>query len=234
MFCIHIAATLNKIKHFFQLPKHASISPKCSDLLFSLLKYNPDERIGFDAFYKHEFLDLIHVPTIENYLHSVNLIEEAIELDKKKQYSESLPKYREAIRYLEAFIPSETDVNRRAVLELRLKEYVTWADTLEQVLAGGTSIPSSSCQTLPLNENQYRTLYELSAVTPKLMTGLEIGCMGEMYLAEGRKTLALEKLTAALQVLIPSLETEPSGPRKEMLHSQVIAGLLLFLTCNLR
>lgn len=207
---------------YFQLPKHASISPKCSDLLFSLLKYNPDERIGFDAFYKHEFLDLIHVPTIDNYLHAVNLIQEAIELDKKKQYSESLPKYREAIKYLDAFIPSETDLNRRAVLELRLGEYVKWADALEQVITGAANAPKSSLQTLPLSENQCKTLYELSAVTPKLMTGLEIGCMGEMYLAEGRKNLALEKLTAALQVLIPALETEPSGPRKEMLHSQVI------------
>lgn len=205
----------------FQLPKHASISPQCADLLFSLLKYNPDERIGFEAFYKHEFLDLIHVPTVDNYLHAVNLIQEAIELDKKKHYSESLLKYKEAIKYLEAFIPSETDLNRRAVLELRLNEYIKWADSLEKALTGSTSVPVNSCQTLPLSENQYKTLYELSAMTPKLMTGLEIGCMGEMYLAEGRKSLALEKLTAALQVLIPTLETEPSGPRKEMLHSQV-------------
>lgn len=143
-------------------------------------------------------------------------------MDKKKQYSESLPKYREGIKYLEAFIPSETDANRRAGLELRLNEYIKWADTLEQALAGGTSMPKSSCEMLPLSVNQYKTLYELSAVTPKLMTGLEIGCMGEMYLAEGRKNLALEKFTAALQVLIPSLETEPQGPRKEMLHSQVL------------
>lgn len=191
-------------------------------MLFSLLKYNPNERISFEDFYKHEFLDLVHIPTVENYLHAVDLVQKAVELDKKKLYHDSLPKYKEAIKYLEAFIPSETDLNKRAVLELRLKEYIKWSKTLEQLLSGNETVPTNSCETLPLiNDTHYNTLYELSSVTPQIITGLDIGTMGEMYLAEGRKTIALEKLTTALQLLIPMLENEPLGPRKDMLHSQV-------------
>lgn len=211
-----------------QPPKNTSppLSPSCSDLLFRLLKYNPDERIGFEEFFKHEFLDLIHIPTQENYLTAIDLILEAIELDKKKQYSESLPKYREAIKYLQAFTPAETDVNKKALLEKRLNEYRTWADTLEKVIQGTASVPQMSQQALPLSEAHFKSLYELSANTPKLATGLDIGTSAEMYLAENRQTIALQKFRAALNILIPLLETEPIGPRRDLLHLQVRCLLL--------
>lgn len=204
-----------------ELPRNAAISPKCENLLFRLLKYNPDERIGFEDFFKHEFLDLIHIPTAENYLTAIDSIQEAIELDKKKHYSQSLPKYKEAIKYLEAFIPAETDVNKKALLEMRLREYNKWADTLEQVVQGKISAPQTTQQTLPLTEMHIKTLYELSANTPKLATGLDIGTSAEMYLAEDRQSIALQKFRAALNILIPLLETEPIGPRRDLLHLQV-------------
>lgn len=204
-----------------ELPKNATISSSCEDLLFRLLKYNPDERIEFEEFFKHEFLDLIHIPTPENYLTAIDLIQEAIELDKKKQYSQSLPKYRKAITYLEAFIPAEVDVNKKALLEMRLSEYNKWADILEQVLQGKISAPQTAQQTLPLTEIYNKTLYELSANTPKLATGLDIGTSAEMYLAENRRKIALQKFTAAFNILIPLLETEPIGPPHDLLHAQV-------------
>lgn len=203
------------------LPKNAIITEKCSDLLFRLLKYNPDERIGFEDFFKHEFLDLIYIPTLENYLTAIDLIQEAIDLDKKKQYVQSLPKYREAIKYLEAFIPAETDANKRVLLEMRLSEYSKWADTLEQVLQGKMSAPQTSQQTLPLSEAHLATLHQLAVNTPKLATGLDIGSSAEMYLADGRQAIALQKFRAALNILIPSLESEPIGPRRDLLHLQV-------------
>lgn len=204
-----------------ELPKYATISQQCSDLLFRLLKYSPDERIGFEDFFKHEFLDLIHIPTQENYLSAIELIQEAIELDKKEQYSESLPKYREAIKYLEAFIPAETDTNKKALLEMRLNEYNKWADTLEEVLKGTISAPQLSQQTLPLTETHFKTLQEMAANTPKLATALDIGVSAEMYLAENRQPIALQKFRAALNILIPLLESEPIGPRRDLLHLQV-------------
>lgn len=204
-----------------ELPRNATISETCADLLFRLLRYDPEERIGFEGFYRHEFLDLIHIPTPENYLTAIELVQQAIELDKKKEYSESYPKYREAVKYLEAFVPAETDANKKAALEMRLSEYRKWADTLEQVLEGKITAPLTSPQTLPLSEAHYRTLCELSSVTPKLVTGLDIGATAEMYLAENRHSLALEKFRAALNILIPLLENEPTGPRRHLLHLQV-------------
>lgn len=209
------------------MPKHVNISPLCKDLLLGLLKYNPDERISFQAFFRHEFLDLIHIPSIENYLHAVDLVKKAVEFDKNKRHRESLLLYKEAILYLEAFMPCETDVNRRATLELRLSEYKSWVRTLELALAKNESIPSNSGRISLLSESQFHTLYELALMTPQLATGIDIGTTGEMYLAEGKKALALEKLTAALQILLPLLGNEPPGPRKEMLHSQV-HGWLMF------
>lgn len=152
----------------------------------------------------------------------VRLIQEAIALDKKKRYSDSLIKYKEGIKLVEAFIAAETDVHKKFVFSLKLKEYQRWANVLSDYLKNSQHQPNDACQPLPLQENHFEMLCELSAVTPSLSTALDIGSTGELYLVEGKKSLALEKLTTALEMLIPTLSNEPVGPRKEMLHLQVI------------
>jgi len=39
----------------------------CKDLLMALLKHNPSDRITYDEFFAHDFLDLEHAATKENY-----------------------------------------------------------------------------------------------------------------------------------------------------------------------
>ncbi|KAF2884020.1 hypothetical protein ILUMI_22138 [Ignelater luminosus] len=211
-----------------ELPVNANITKKCEGLLRALLKYDPNERIGFEEFFDHEFIDLIHVATPENYVTAVKLIEEAIALDQAKEYSSSLPKYKEAVKYLEAFINTETDPNKKALLNLRRYEYTKWIDTLTDVVDGKSATQSNVSQPLPqLTGSQYELLRDLSVVTPSITTGLDIGNTGELYLAEGKKQLALEKLTSALSVLIPLLAHEPAGARKDMLHAQIQNWLAL-------
>lgn len=153
---------------------------------------------------------------------AVNLIEEAILLDQTKQYSLSLPKYKEAIKYIEAFITIETDLNKKALLSVRYSEYNKWIETLTNIISGKTPVQQKPSQPLPhLTGVQYELLRDLSVATPNIATALEIGNTGELYLAEGKKQLALEKFTSALSILIPLLGSEPSGIRKDVLHAQV-------------
>ena len=47
----------------FQLPPSVSISFDCRDLLLRLLQRNPKDRISFEDFFGHPFIDLEHVPS---------------------------------------------------------------------------------------------------------------------------------------------------------------------------
>ncbi len=64
-------------------------------------------------------------------------------------------------------------------------------------------------------------LVSLCLNTPNLKTALEIGVSAQMYLAEGKYSVALEKFESSLGMLLPCLASEPSGLRKELLYLQV-------------
>lgn len=57
--------------------------------------------------------------------------------------------------------------------------------------------------------------------SPNLSAALEIAINAQMYLAEGKYELALEKFQSSLGILIPALPEEPNGKRKELLYRQV-------------
>ena len=61
----------------------------------------------------------------------------------------------------------------------------------------------------------------LCASSPKLTTGLEVCRTGTLYLAQGEAKLALERLTAGLGELVPVLQVEPKGRRRELLGRAV-------------
>lgn len=47
---------------YIQLPHGIDISDDCRHLLLGLLKRNPDERMSFEEFLSHPFIDLEHQP----------------------------------------------------------------------------------------------------------------------------------------------------------------------------
>lgn len=51
-----------------------------------------------------------------------------------------------------------------------------------------------------------------------IVNALEIGRQGELYAYEKNYKLALENLTGSLSILIPLIQQEPPGARREMLH----------------
>ncbi|KAK5639672.1 hypothetical protein RI129_012164 [Pyrocoelia pectoralis] len=207
-----------------EIPPNMHVSPSCENLLTSLLKYEVQDRITFEEYFNHEFLDLSHAATSENYLLTIKLLEEAINLDKTKQYSSSLPKYKEAVLYLERFVTVETDYNKKAILNLRLREYTAWITTLTEILSGKNltnyKVPQPISTNICSNET-YESLCDMSQTTPALLTALDIGKTGELYYSEGKKQLALEKLTTSFTLLFPLLDSEPVGVRKDMLRLQI-------------
>ena len=71
------------------------------------------------------------------------------------------------------------------------------------------------------SEEDEGELDQLCASSPKLTTGLEVCRTGTLYLAQGEANLALERLTAGLGELVPVLQEEPKGRRRELLGKAV-------------
>lgn len=58
----------------------------------------------------------------------------------------------------------------------------------------------------------------LTASSPAIQNALEIGRKGELYIFERNFKAALEAFKSALGELVPLLQTEPKGQRRDMMH----------------
>ena len=56
------------------IPRGRKLSEPCRDLLARCLKTNPEERLGFEEFFEHPFLDLEHAPSEESHQKAVDTV----------------------------------------------------------------------------------------------------------------------------------------------------------------
>ncbi|XP_074107124.1 unc-51 like kinase 3 homolog Aduk isoform X3 [Cotesia typhae] len=215
-----------------EIPKGSHVSNECNDLLQSLLKHDPEERISFDNFFAHEFLDLEHAPTQENYEKAVALIQCGVKEDMEKNYQQAFQLYCNALRYFIPILMDESDQQKKRHLRLRINEYINRADKLKQLCVDKSTTNEDNHQLLKehkqllirqqsTNSFPYAELRSLSKSTFDMASGLEMGEVGEQYFAEGNYSLALEKYKACLGILVRVLSKEPPGRRRELLHKQI-------------
>ncbi|XP_017765550.1 PREDICTED: serine/threonine-protein kinase ULK3 isoform X2 [Eufriesea mexicana] len=218
-----------------ELPKGSHVSQECKDLLMSLLRHDPDKRITFDEFFAHDFLDLTHAPTKENYDKAVELVQKAVKMDAEKNLKEAFYLYCDALRYFIPILTSETDFKRKESLRLRINDYIKRAEVLKALCMDNCNdkdkcVPAedkgnSSIQKISFLNGRLSIVYDelrmLSKSTTSMADGLEKGDIAELYLVEGNYALALEKFQSCLGILIPLLGKEPAGRRRDLLHKQV-------------
>ncbi|KAL6265553.1 hypothetical protein P5V15_002348 [Pogonomyrmex californicus] len=220
-----------KSSQLIEIPKASHVSATCKDLLMALLKHNPADRITYDEFFAHDFLDLEHAPTKENYDKAVALVHKAVEMDTEKNAKEAFYLYCEALRYFIPILTNENDLKRKEILRHRVNDYIRRAETLKVAFIDENKGPApenkgniSSLQKIALEKSSafvYLELRILSKSTTNMADALEIGEAAEQYLAEGNYTLALEKFQSCLSILVPLLGKEPLGRRRDLLHKQI-------------
>ncbi|KAJ6637838.1 hypothetical protein Bhyg_10569 [Pseudolycoriella hygida] len=66
--------------------------------------------------------------------------------------------------------------------------------------------------------NDEQMTHQMCRTSPSLQSALEIGRKGELYAFEKSHKIALENLAVSLGLLIPLIQQEPPGPRRDMLH----------------
>ncbi|XP_060808327.1 serine/threonine-protein kinase ULK3 [Amyelois transitella] len=123
-----------------EIPRSASISAGCRDLLTRLLQHDPDRRISYEDFFNHDYLDLEHMPSRENYEKAVSLIRRAIELERARRPAPALAAYGAALRRLVPAARAQPDALRRHALAAKLARYMERAEELKQFLEQGASV----------------------------------------------------------------------------------------------
>lgn len=91
-----------KLLVLFQIPKCAAVSAQCRDLLTRLLKHDPEQRIDYESFFKHDYLDLEHYPCEESLQKAIDLVSEAVRFDAEGKEREAFNLYCESLLY---FVP---------------------------------------------------------------------------------------------------------------------------------
>lgn len=82
------------------IPSSLKLTPECHDLLVRLLQRNPDNRISFQDFFDHQFLDLEHIPCLDSYKKGCTILSNAVTKDKNGELSQCIDLYLEGLDYL--------------------------------------------------------------------------------------------------------------------------------------
>ncbi|XP_058811239.1 serine/threonine-protein kinase ULK3-like, partial [Topomyia yanbarensis] len=238
---------LDKIRNNrrIEIPKNQRISAECEDLLSRLLQRSPHDRMSFDEFFKHAFLDLDHAPSEENLEKAIELINKAIDLDKEQNYDAAYQHYCRGLQYFVPIIQAETSPSKKQILRKRVQTYLNRAEEIkhsfraEEDAPSATQDPSTSSKIAvePRKISSrsemihraleptdlYKQLFALASSSPELKSALEIGRQAELYALENRLDVALESYKTVLGALMPLLTAEPRGSkRRELLHQQIV------------
>ncbi|KAG5671977.1 hypothetical protein PVAND_002141 [Polypedilum vanderplanki] len=226
-----IEELLEKIQNCqkIDIPSNIKISPECEDLLSRLLKHDPEERITFQDFFNHDFVDMKHSPNDENMERAIQIMTRAVEEDKKQNYQQAYYLYCEGLTYFVPLIDAEIGPKKAALREkasnyLRRAEEIKHSILYQSARISNNTLPSSTINTVQkaLEPSQlYKTLYDKCYSNEQLRNGLEIGISAEYYAYEKKFETSLETYKRCLSILVPLLNKEQDIERKKLLHKQI-------------
>ena len=199
------------------------LSPDCKDFLTRCLVRSPEKRISFLDFFDHPFLDLDHFPEKDSLLRASKIATEAVAADKSKDKERAVEMYEEALKHFRLILYYEVTINN---FIRPLLNFSTFQPLSEKREALRKSVAGYANRVQELRKRrgvggQEEELDLLCASSPKMTTGIEVCRTGALYLAQGEGKLALERLTAGLGELVPLLQAEPKGRRRELLGKAV-------------
>jgi len=199
------------------IPRTRKLSSDCRDLLSKCLIRCPERRIELSDFFDHPFLDLEHLPGDDSFKKASKLVTQAVEADKEKNVELAVEMYEKSLRYFHPIIYYEADLSRRAKLKKTVSGYEKRSQELQRLLIGEENNKTPVHRTYSRHEK----LVALCKTSTNLTTGIEICLSGEDYHMEGELTIALEKITTGLGILVPALQIEPKGVRRDLLRNAV-------------
>jgi len=201
------------------IPRTRKLSSACRDLLSRCLVRCPEKRIDLIDFFDHPFLDLEHLPGDDSFQKASKLVSLAVEADKEKNVELAVELYEKSLKYFHPIIYYEADLTRRGKLKKTISAYEMRSKELQRGLCGEGS--SSSKTPVHRTFSRHEKLVYLCKTSSNLLTGVEICLSGEDYQMEGELSLAMDKITSGLGILVPALQGEPKGVRRDLLRNAI-------------
>lgn len=222
-----------------ELPYGVEVSDNCRDLLLSLLKRSPDDRIPFEQFFEHPFLDIDNAPS-ENCLPKATcLVKKAVELDSKGDYPAAVQLYCEAVSYFLPAIRYERDKNKKEALRKKAKEYMNRAEELKTQLKPHRD-PSNTLER-STSKNNEEELADLYKGCDEMIAAIKLTNAAVIEEDQEDFELALKHYELALGTAIQYLKSEQKGRRKDLLrecadkwmsHAERIKSYLALKKCS--
>ncbi|XP_076068674.1 unc-51 like kinase 3 homolog Aduk [Oratosquilla oratoria] len=207
------------------IPYGSNISKECADLLTRCLQRDPSNRIDFDDFFKHSFIDLEHKPGPESQERAMELLTMATSLDAAQQFEEAFQCYISGLQYLVPLLHVENDASRKLNIRRKVREYMSRTEELQRIIKCGdeaiTKIKEAESGGKIFSRLSSNSVVEellhMSSATPQIKSAVDIALSGEQYEQEKSYGTALEKYQLALGSLMNLLQNEPKGKRRELL-----------------
>lgn len=234
-----IQELIDKVKSLqkIEIPQTAKISPECEDLLTRLLQHDPDQRITFDEFFAHAFVDLKHAPSDQNMEKAIELATHAVEEDNRQNYTKAYHLYCESLKFFVPLIDAESGTKKAALRSSALR-YLNRAEEIKHSIIfpsqhrqpsddSQRQAPVSTCSVEEALEpsQQFKVLYQKCFANPQMKSGLDMAQQAEYYAYEKKLEVSLDTYKRALGVLVPLLNEEVDGERKKLLHNQILAWM---------
>ncbi|EMP30190.1 Serine/threonine-protein kinase ULK3 [Chelonia mydas] len=198
-----------------ELPCRPRLSQGCRDLLQRLLERDPLQRISFEEFFTHPFVDMEHMPSAESLCKATALVVEAVKKDEQGDPSAALSLYCKALEFFVPALHYETDARRKEAIRSKVGQYISRAEELKTLV-------TSNNKTLLQQGNPARNiLKEMSRDKPRLCAALEVASAAMAKEEEGKEDSdTLDLYQQSLGELLLML-AEPVGRRRELLHSEI-------------
>ncbi|XP_077867106.1 LOW QUALITY PROTEIN: serine/threonine-protein kinase ULK3-like [Saccoglossus kowalevskii] len=114
------------------LPAGFNVSDQCRDLLLRLLQRDPKQRISFEDFFNHPFIDLEHMPSAKSLEKGKSLVSQAVIKDRENDARSAIKYYCKALEYLVPALQFVQDRESREALRGKVCEYMLRAEELKK------------------------------------------------------------------------------------------------------
>lgn len=168
-----------------EIPSNIMLSANCKDLLKRLLQRNPKDRISFEQFFNHPFIDLDHMPSSNSFFKAKELFDKATKADEKKDYKFAQKCYLNGLEFLIPAIQYEKDNRKKDEMREKAQKLLKRAEEIANIktsysrpssaavassLSGGVSIPiirisSASPNNVPRSQTPRSPTPDLSTLT---------------------------------------------------------------------
>ncbi|XP_071488467.1 serine/threonine-protein kinase ULK3-like [Diadema antillarum] len=212
-----------------EIPTFIATSDSCRDLLSRLLKRDVGERIDFEDFFQHPFIDLEHMPCSESLDKARSLVVSAVQLDQTKQWAEAIRLYLGAMEYFIPAIQYERDPAKKEALKTRASEYMRRAEELKGLLKPKHTPPlppetnQEEADSSSSTSNQSGLVYDIHLLDKLANGNPDLKVAVKLVKDAGREDsredydLALDLYEQAIGRMLPLLQVEQKGRRRDLM-----------------